>query len=165
MNNIFTQFGKYIPLSTQRKENDFRAIQAVFDRMLEDFCRDSKGVSVFANELENLMITPSINILDNQDLFKIQLEVPGISSDNLKVITTNHNLTIKGEKSISHKNENQNYTVREIAYGVYQRTIPLPDSVDIARAKATFKDGTLTIEIPKKTEAMEQYRELDIESI
>lgn len=111
------------------------------------------------------MITLSIDILDNQDLLKIQLEVPGISPESLKVIIADHTLKFKGEKSKSHKNEDPNYTVREIGYGVYQRTIPLPDSVDVARAKATFKDGTITIEMPKKAEAMKHYRELNIESI
>lgn len=68
------------------------------------------------------------------------------------------NLMIKGEKKTSHKNKYQNYMMREITYGAYQRNVPLPESVDIEKAKATFKEGMLTIEMPKKVAALEQYK-------
>ncbi|MCX8566297.1 MAG: HSP20 family protein [Glomeribacter sp. 1016415] len=165
MSNMLAPWRKYMPFSAQRnKVNPFQAVQTAFDRMLEDFYTDFKGTSGFANEMEGLMITPSIDITESKDFFKIEVEVPGIGPESLKVTTESHAVTIKGEKTVSHKDKDRNYAVREIAYGAYQRTIPLPESVDIEKAKASFKDGILTIEVPKKASAMEHYKELAIES-
>lgn len=165
MRNPLAHWRRSLPVSIQTAKHPFSALQASFDRMLEDFYKDFENfpASSPSGELENFTISPSIDIIDNKDLFKIEAEVPGMGPEDLKISVTDHTLTIKGEKTTARKDKDQNYLMREIAYGAYQRSIPLPESVDTKRAKATFKKGMLWVEIPKKPEASEQYREIKVE--
>lgn len=114
---------------------------------------------------ETLNIMPSIDIVDSKESFKVEAEMPGVGEEDVKVAICDGLLTIKGEKSTSKQDKNKNYMMREIGYGCYERNIPLPDSVDIDKAKASFKKGMLWIEIPKKAESAKHYRELKVQNI
>jgi len=114
-------------------------------------------------DLEKLKITPAIDIIDEINRIKIEAEVPGMGPEDLKISITNGCLMISGEKTTSKQDKDKYYQSREIAYGAYQRVISLPDSVDIDKAKATFKKGMLWIEIAKKEAATRKHKEIKVE--
>lgn len=114
---------------------------------------------------ENLILNPSMDIVDDKENLKIEVEMPGMGEEDIKVSIADGILTIRGEKETSKKDEGKNYVRREIGYGSYERTIPLPDSVDVEKAKASFKKGMLWVTIPKKPESVKRSRELKIEKI
>ncbi len=106
-----------------------------------------------------------MDIVDDKENLKIEVEMPGMGEEDIKVSIADGILTIRGEKETSKKDEGKNYVRREIGYGSYERTIPLPDSVDVEKAKASFKKGMLWVTIPKKPESVKRSRELKIEKI
>ncbi len=164
MKNPLTHWRKSLPIPIQTRKTPLFAMQAVFDKFLEDFYKDWESPNVSFGDWENLMIHPSVDIIENEKEYKVEVEVPGMGPEDLKILIADHVLTIKGEKTTSRKDKDQNYMMREIAYGAYQRDIPLPESVDTANAKASFKKGMLWVSLPKKENRSEQYRELKVEN-
>jgi HSP20 family protein len=103
--------------------------------------------------------------VEDKDSFKIEAEMPGLGEDDINVNIADGQLTIKAEKKTSRQDKDKNYIAREIGYGSYERTIALPDTVNIDQAKASFKKGMLWIIIPKKAEAMQRSREIKVERV
>lgn len=164
MTNIIN-WSKAIPVSIQSRKNPFLSLQNELDKAMGDFYNLFNPSFSSLKNLENLAITPSIDIVDDKESFKIEAEMPGVGENDIKVSISDGLLIIKGEKTVSSKDEGKNYIMREIGYGSYERSIPLPDSVDTEKAKASFKKGMLWVHIPKKAESVKKARELEIEKV
>jgi HSP20 family protein len=152
------------PLS-RRQTHPFSAMESAFDRFLEDFHQAFNSPMARWGDWENEQLSPSVDIIDAQDTYRIEAEVPGMGPEDLKIKIINHALIIEGKKTVSRKDKDRHYTMREIAYGAYYRSIPLPELVDTTQAKATFKKGMLWVDIPKKTDATESYRDIPVEML
>jgi HSP20 family protein len=93
---------------------------------------------------------PKIDILDHDNEIEVQAALPGIKKEDLDVTINNQTITIRTSTKEEKKDEEKGkYFRREITRGEFQRTVSLPDNVDDANAKASFKDGILTVTIPK----------------
>lgn len=93
---------------------------------------------------------PKIDILDHDTEIEVQAALPGVKKEDLDVTINNQTLTIRTSTKEEKKEEEKGkYFRREITRGEFQRTVSLPDNVDDNNAKAAFKDGILTIIIPK----------------
>lgn len=156
---------KSIPTPTQKKHNPFLALQNELDKAMNDFYNVFEHPNFSLQRIENLTLLPFIDVIEDAKSFKVEAEMPGLDEKDIKVSIDDGFLTIKAEKSLSSKDEDKNYLVREISYGNYQRSIPLPDSVDIDKAKASFKKGMLWVQIPKKAQSIKKSKELTIEKI
>lgn len=143
--------------------NPLYVLQNEVEKVISGFDKFFSGQRYELGKFEGLKICPSVDIIDTKDHFKIECELPGLSENEVKVFMSEGSLTIKGEKSISKKEQEQNYLMREINYGYYERNIALPDNLDTDNAVASFKKGLLYIDIPKKEGAAENIRELKIE--
>jgi HSP20 family protein len=144
-------------------KNPFLVLQNELENAINSFYNFTGLSRTSFGNFENLALNPSVDIVDDKENFKIEAEMPGMGEENIKVSISDGMLTIKGEKEISKKDEGKNYIKREINYGCYERTIALPDSVDVDKAEASFKKGMLWINIPKKAEAIKKSRELKVE--
>lgn len=141
----------------------FLSLQKEIDQSINDFFNSLDISSSYPTDIEKLIISPRVDIIEEDKNFKVEVEMPGMSEENVSVAISDKALTIYGKKEISKKDEGKNYISREIGYGIYQRTIPLPDYVDTENAKATFKKGMLWVTFPKKVEAGKQQHEIKVE--
>lgn len=91
---------------------------------------------------------PKVDIIDHDSEIEVQAALPGVKKENLDVTINNQTITIRTSTKEEKKEEGK-YFRREITKGEYQRTLSLPDYVDYDNAKASFKDGILTVTIPK----------------
>lgn len=112
----------------------------------------------FFNEYEtlaspNFKSLPSVNILEKEDSFILELAVPGLKKEDFKINFHENKLTISAEKKIENSDSAQKYTKKEFSYNQFQRTFNLPQIVDIDKIGATYLDGILLVSIPKKEEA------------
>ena len=96
---------------------------------------------------------PAVNIAENDDNFQIEFAAPGLTKVDFKINLDNDILTVKSEKEGEGEESKTNYTRKEFNFSSFQRTFTLPDSADGEKIKAEYKDGILSIEIPKKEEA------------
>jgi HSP20 family protein len=93
---------------------------------------------------------PKVDIIDHGNEVEVQAALPGIKKEDLDVTINNQTITIRTSTKEEKKEEEKGkYFRREITRGEFQRTLSLPDNVDDANAKASFKDGILTVTIPK----------------
>ena len=81
--------------------------------------------------------------------FVVRVELPGMDKDDCEISLEGNTLLVRGEKRFETEALNSTYHVMERAYGAFQRAIPLPRNVNIAQAEATFKNGVLTVRLPK----------------
>lgn len=93
---------------------------------------------------------PKIDIIDHDNEIEVQAALPGVKKEDLDVTINNQTITIRASTKEEKKEEEKGkYFRREITRGEFQRTVSLPNNVDDENAKASFKDGILTVTIPK----------------
>lgn len=153
---------KSIPIAV-RNANPFLSIQNELDKAISGFHQWFENYNFLKDDFENLSLLPAMDVVDDKNEFKIAVEMPGMSEEDIKVSINNGILTIKGEKSTSSQDKDKNYLMREIKYGVCERNITLPDGVNTDQAKASFKKGMLWVKIPKKPELAKGSREIKVE--
>ncbi|GIV29033.1 MAG: hypothetical protein KatS3mg028_0099 [Bacteroidia bacterium] len=93
---------------------------------------------------------PSANIKETAENFQIELGVPGVKKEDIKIDLEDDVLTISSEQKEEKTEEKDNYTRREFNYSAFSRSFTLPDIVDSDKITAEYKDGILNITIPKK---------------
>ncbi len=97
---------------------------------------------------------PKVDILEHDNEIEVQAALPGVKKEDLDVSVTNQAITIRtSAKQEKKEDEKGKYFRREISRGEFQRTLALPDNVDGEQAKASFKDGLLTVHIPKNSKS------------
>ncbi len=94
----------------------------------------------------------ALDVAETEDKFIVKASLPGINPDDLDITFTDNVLTIKGEIKQEQDIEEGKYHLRERRYGMFQRSIALPVPVDADKIEAVYKDGVLTLFIPKVEE-------------
>jgi HSP20 family protein len=100
---------------------------------------------------------PSVDIAETDSQVTVKAELPGLEAKDIDVSVSGDLLTLKGEKKEEKEAKEQNYYRREICSGSFQRTFRLPSEVNHEKVDASFKNGILTITMPK-TEASSKKR-------
>jgi HSP20 family protein len=127
----------------------------VLPGLIEDFFNRDLNDSVF-NWKGFDATMPSVNIIENNDAYEIEVAAPGMKRENFKIEFENNVLTIAShlENKVEEKDDNKNFTRREFSYKSFQRTFSLPENrVEGERISAKYVDGILRISIPKREEA------------
>ena len=98
---------------------------------------------------------PAVNIKESDEGFGVEMAVPGMKKEDFKVDLDHNLLTISAEEKSeeSEKDADGKYTRREFNYRSFKRTFTLPESADAEKIHASYQDGVLAINIPKKEEA------------
>ncbi len=135
-------FGSLRMLNRLGKESDF------ITSLLEDWSH-FHGFSPFPS-IENPDFSPSLDIVDKKDKLSITVEVPGIEKDNIQIDINDKTLIIKGEKKSEDEQKDKDVYVRERCYGAFRREIELPPDSDTDKIDASYKNGILVLDIPKK---------------
>jgi len=97
--------------------------------------------------------SPRVDIAETQTDFVIKVEIPEVKKDDVKVTVDNGVLTIQGERKQEKEEEGKTFHRVERHYGTFARSFTLPENVDETKIGAAFKDGMLTLQIPKAAKA------------
>ncbi len=98
-------------------------------------------------------VFPAINITEENDIYYLRAELPGIKADDLGLSIANNTVTIEGERKSDPEDENTKYHRRERDAGRFSRKITLPAQIDESKADAKCSNGILTIVLPKAESA------------
>lgn len=125
---------------------------------LPSFVDDFFGKDLLSNffNYKSGFTTPAVNIVESKNDFKIEVAVPGVNKKDLKIDIHNNLLTISSEKEEKKEEKGEKFMRREFSYCSFKRSFSLPDTIDADQIKASYDDGVLAIQIPKKEEAKEK---------
>jgi HSP20 family protein len=94
--------------------------------------------------------TPAVDIVEGENDLVLRADVPGIDLKDIDIRLENGTLTIKGERKFENSQNGKGYHRVERSYGVFARSFALPETVDTEKVSADYREGVLTITIPKK---------------
>lgn len=96
---------------------------------------------------------PSVDVSESDKEIEVTAELPGIDEKDIDISLADGVLTIRGEKKSEVEKKEKDYYLQERTFGSIERVVPLPDTIDLDSANATFKNGVLTVKLAKKPEA------------
>ncbi len=138
-----------------------------FDRLIEGFFERSWMKPLFKDDLVKERLgffgqhNPKVDIIDREKEIVIRAEMPGVDRKEIDIEITEHAVMLKGQRSGEIEDKKDEYYHSEIWQGSFSRTIALPVDVDTHHADAKFKDGILTITLPKAKQPVR--RKLDVQ--
>lgn len=134
----------------------FRELQREIDRLFDDFFRtEVRPVKEF--------FAPDMDVYETDNEVVIEVEIPGIDRKDVKITVEENILKISGEKKVEREQKGKNYYYVERSTGKFERAIRLPDYVDVEKIKAEYKNGVLTIKVPKKEERKKKVIEVEVQ--
>lgn len=119
------------------------------NRLIDDVFRDPFAAAGFGRDLSAAW--PSVEVNETGEEVRITAEVPGMTETDVELFVEDGVLTLRGERKSETEDRDRGYSERY--YGRFERRIALPANVDEEAAKADFRDGMLTITLPKTAEA------------
>jgi HSP20 family protein len=93
--------------------------------------------------------SPSVDIGENDTEFLVKAELPDVKKEDIKVSVENGTLSISGERKVEKEEKNMKFHRVERAYGRFERTFSLPTESDPEKITSEYKDGVLTVHLPK----------------
>jgi HSP20 family protein len=167
-----------LPVNTQEKKIDrpaewrpFESLRREVDRLFEDFQvgswrspfgRTAFDVQPFWRGEISWGKAPAVDIVDKEKAYEITAELPGMDESNIDVKFSDGTLTITGEKKDEKEEKKKDYYLSERRYGSFQRSFGVPDGVDADKIEATFKNGVLSVTLPKTAEAQKSEKKIGI---
>jgi HSP20 family protein len=119
-------------------------IDRLFESPLTELTRTSNLLSSW---------TPALDVCEDKDNYTVKAELPGMKKEEIEVSLHEGTLSLSGERKSESKHEDAEVYRAERFFGRFQRTVTLPSAVAADKVKAAYKDGVLTITLPKTEEA------------
>lgn len=123
-----------------------------FDKMINSFGIRLNPDEEVNEELENAMWMPLSDIYEDDDNFKLKIDIPGVNKEEVKISYSDGELIISGERKQEKESDNSKYHRIERSFGKFYRSFTLPKKIKEDKIEAEFKDGQLVIIIPKSEE-------------
>ena len=138
----------------------YRLLQQGLDTMLTDIAR---GVGqADGNGAGELLAGPRINVAETDDEIRLTAELPGVTEKDVQVTLDGDLLVIAGEKKQEKEEEHGNLRIVERSFGRFRRALRLPFVPEPDHVQAQFKDGVLTVEVPKEAEQRKRTRQIPV---
>jgi HSP20 family protein len=150
-----------------------RALRDQVDRLFEDFQRGYWHLPFSRSVLDlepfwrgdiTFGATPSVDIIENDDGYKVTAELPGLAADDIEVKFSDGMLTISGEKEEEKEEKKKDYFLSERRYGSFKRSFRVAEGVDADKIESTFKNGVLTVTLPKTDEARKNSKTIAVKA-
>jgi HSP20 family protein len=123
------------------------SFQEQMNRLFDDTWRTRDGESALTTW------APPVDIYETENDLVLKVDLPELNEKDLDIRVENNMLTIRGERKFEEKTSRDNYLRVERAYGSFTRSFSLPNTVDTDAIHAEYKNGVLTVQMPKRAEA------------
>lgn len=138
----------------------FREMDEFFNRLAP--VRGSRRWGELPGTERQLNWSPSADISETDDEYRIKAELPGVSKEDVRVAVENGVITLSGERHHESEDKSEKFHRVERFHGSFSRSFALPDNADVQHIKAESKDGTLLISIPKLPSAKPKQIEVKV---
>lgn len=138
-----------------REQDPFLALYRDVNRLFDDTLRGVAGAAPGA-QMVGAGPWPSIELRDTDDAIRVVAEVPGMRAEDIEILLDDSTLTLRGERRSDAEDTERRVTER--FYGRFERRIPLDHAVEADKVSADFRDGELTVTLPKSDEGRKARR-------
>lgn len=121
-----------------------RVMETPFDRLFSELVDPSRALKSFS---------PHVDVTETDKEVRITAEIPGAEDKDVEVSLSGDAITIKGEKREEKEDKGEERYRVERSYGAFRRSFSLPSGIDADKATAAFKNGVLTVTLPKTAQA------------
>jgi HSP20 family protein len=158
------------PSTAMQMWRPFENLRREVDRLFDDFSMSPFRLP-FRRPLfdiepfwapESWVAVPAIDFVEHDDAYEMTAEMPGLDEKNIEVKVANGTLTVKGEKSEDKEQKERGFHLRERRFGSFERSIRVPETVDTDKIEASFKQGVLTVKMPKTEEAKKPVKKIEV---
>lgn len=150
-----------IPWRRSRESDPFTQLQSEMNRMFEDFV--SGAMTPFERRAgREVGFMPRVDLTETPEAYELTAELPGMTEKDIELSLSNDILTLKGEKKVEREERKRDWYYAERSYGTFQRAFRLPGEVLADKIQAQFKDGVLTVMLPKSEQARQSTRQIPI---
>lgn len=136
---------------------DLSDVQSEMNRLFDSFF----GRSSQAGAPERVW-APAVDMYETKDELIVTAEVPGIREKDIHLAITGDMLTLKGERHWDQEVKQESYYRGERWFGKFERALPLPIPVQADKVKASYRDGVLTVTLPKAEEIKSKEIKIDV---
>lgn len=138
-------------------DRDVKNLQVQLNRLFEPFARFATG----DEDLVSGTWVPPVDVAETQEKILVRAEVPGMKQEDIAIEFSNGLLTIRGDRKLE-KSEGMTWHRVERIYGNFSRSFTLPRTVDPERITASYREGILEIEVPKREEAKPKHIKIEV---
>lgn len=143
-------------------------LQQEVDKLFNDMFEDL-GFGSFSREkslpgsITGDLLRPRVDVGASDKEYSVSIEIPGVDQKDIKLEILDNSLIVRGEKKQEKEEKEKNFYRMERSYGAFQRILALPDDANQDEVQATFKNGVLTVSMPKKPLPNSAVRQIDIQ--
>ena len=141
-----------------------REIDRMFDNFFGDWPWPDMGRNI-ESSLSNAMLKPTLDLGATDKEYTIAVEIPGVDEEEIKLELAADTLTIRGEKRQEKEEKEKNYYRMERSYGAFQRVLSLPEDADQDAIRAKFKNGVLTVTMPRRALPQSHVKRIAVRSV
>jgi HSP20 family protein len=138
----------------------YRLLQQGLDSMLTDITRSAGQAE--GGAAGDLLAGPRINVEENDNEIRLTAELPGVTDKDVQVTIDGDLLVIAGEKKQEQESDRGNWHIVERSFGRFRRALRLPFAPEPDKVQAGFKDGVLTVEVPKEAEQRTRTKQIQV---
>jgi HSP20 family protein len=153
---------RWNPWANLGSRDAFRELEDVADRLSRALGRSLRPRNEGEEAMTSAEWVPAVDVLETDSDYVIRAELPGIKKEDVKISVENGVLTIQGERKQETQEKGYKFHRVERAYGVFTRSFTVPDSVEESKVKAEFKDGLLSVHLPKSEKVRPKQIEVKI---
>lgn len=131
-------------------------LQREMNRLFDSLTTSDNG------DLNNIAFVPAAEMQETTNTIELRVEVPGLDAKDLDVRVTEQAVAISGERQSEKRTQENGMTRSEFRYGKFQRVIPLPTRVQNTEVKADYKNGILSLSLPKAEDERNKVFKVDL---
>ncbi|HHY85316.1 MAG TPA: Hsp20/alpha crystallin family protein [Verrucomicrobia bacterium] len=141
----------------RQRPNDWTPLARLRDQIDRMFDQPMFGLDMFGGW------NPAVDVLEDKDKLVVKAELPGFKREDLNVTLQGDHLVLSGERKFEEEKQEAEFYRSERFYGRFHRAIPLPFSVEQENIQARYKDGVLTVTLPKSEKSRGRQIEVAVE--
>jgi HSP20 family protein len=144
---------------SRTRNRDLNDLQREIDRVFGRFFPSRDGGEESTSR--QAVWAPRTDLVETEDSYRLHLDVPGLSKDDLTINYKDNQLTVSGERTSDRTDEGEEYVRVERSFGQFYRAFSLPRTVNAGDIRASYENGVLTITVPKSEQ--EKSRQIEIQ--
>jgi len=166
MNNNFLPLKRRGDKMAIRRENDspMMAIQNEMNRMFDSLFNDPFDLAPLSIRKMPAEFSPRVNVSESDTAMQVTAELPGMDEKDIQISLEQDCLVLSGEKKTETEESGKNFHRLERTSGSFQRVIPLVSEIQADKVDATFKNGVLTITLPKAASAAKAAKKITVKA-